>query len=234
MKKSKTILAMVLTFASVLSMSGCQYEQPENSQRWQYNYDAVLKYAKTIDPNVTLNEYKKREIVENSCTYREYDAVIHGVKCHVTSVERRVYNHGLFVGLDLSRSYYLLDTDYGYYVLKDILEEEQPTWELQDFSYWDFYQQIPSIDIDMHVENSEELSDEELTALCNEARAIDERFSAYDTKRDLYFRIPVPCVVDGETKMYSLIINEFSEEALRYDFERYHKDWQEYRDELPQ
>ena len=234
MKKLKKILASILMVCAVVSMSGCEYNIPENSQGKHYDYEAVLQYAKNMDPNVRINEYQKREIEEYGHDYREYDVVIHGVKCHVTSVELRAYNHGFLAGFDWSKGYYLLDTDYGYYVLKDILKEEQPMWVLEDFSYWGFYQQIPSIDIDMYVGHNEELSDEELMALCNDARVIDEKFSEYDTKRDLYFRVPIPYVDDGETKMYSIAINEFSEEELLYDFERYHKAWQEYRDELPQ
>ena len=235
MKKFKRILASLLMLGTVFSMSGCKYEQPENSQRWHHNYNSVLEYAKSIDPNATVaQEYTKGEEYYHS--YREWDAVIFGVECHVASYELMIANKGFCAGL-APRRYYEADTDYGYYLWKSILENNQTIWTVEEKSPNTIYR-VDYVILQTEVGMDCELSDEELTMVWEEARVLKEKYMTYHyADKHVIFHIPAPQGTIGfesGVHMGTVAFSEFTEENKEFIFEYYHQRWQEYGDQLTQ
>ena len=232
MKKMKRILATILMLGTVFSMSGCKYDLPENAQRWHYGYDDAVKYAKSIDPDATVAQHNNRDIKEYGYEYREWNAVIYGVECHVTSVEKLAYNTGL--GLYFwHKSYYVFDTDYDYFVLKNILREKQPTWEVVEGDYWGFYQ-ADCLAVEVDVQEDSELSDEELMKLWDDVVEINDEYNSYNVRDEIRVRVPAPQETIGGVTMSFMVFYGFTEGDRDRLFGYYHEYWQKYGDQLTQ
>jgi len=82
-----------------------------------------LAFAKSIDPNATVAEEYTDTLDEYEREYREWEAIINGVECHVSSVSDLVWNDGMAAG-EFTKAYYRIDTDYDYTVMKNIVSDQ--------------------------------------------------------------------------------------------------------------
>ena len=108
------IIVLVLT-----CFSGCTYNPPAGYTKEHHSREELATYARTIDPDATVGEMVE-DTKEESREYRVYSAAINGMECHVASISQSVYNEGLFAG-EFAKTYYRMDTDYDYYVIRDVL-----------------------------------------------------------------------------------------------------------------
>ena len=123
MKKALSVFFLLMF---ILCLNGCTYNPPEGYTQKHHTYEEILAFAKSIDPNATVSEeYTDTTIDDLNRNFREYPAVINGVECHVSSVGGMIWNSGFLAG-EFARQYYAIDTDYDYFVLKQIVAEQNP------------------------------------------------------------------------------------------------------------
>ncbi len=109
----------------VLVLTACSYNPPEGFTKEHHTYDEILAFAKSLDEEAVVSE-EYQDTIEMAGTieycYREWTAVIKGVKCHVTSAPNSVVNDGLFPG-EFFKRYYRIDKDYDFCISKQIVAE---------------------------------------------------------------------------------------------------------------
>ena len=127
----KKILSVLLCITFVLCLSGCTYNPPDGWTKKHHTYEEVLKFAKAIDPNATVEEEYNDTVDEYDWEFREWDAVINGVECHVASVSDWVWNDGFGAG-EFAKTYYRIDTDYDYIIMQSILADNYSSWKVSD------------------------------------------------------------------------------------------------------
>ena len=103
----KKILAIFLILILLLYMTACIYHPPEGWTKKHHTYEEVLAFAKSIDPNATVAEEYTDTLDEYEWEYREWDAIINGIECHVSSVSDWVSNDGVGAG-EFIKVYYRL------------------------------------------------------------------------------------------------------------------------------
>ena len=79
----------------LLCFCACSYHPPEGWTRRHHTYNEVNAFAKSIDPNAVVAEEYTDYKDKDGWIFREWDAVINGVDCHVSSVSSWVWNEGL-------------------------------------------------------------------------------------------------------------------------------------------
>ena len=127
----KPIIFCLLTMIILLFFTSCAYNPPVGYTEKHHNRDEILAFARSIDPNATVSEaYTDTQIDDWNRNFREWDAVINGIECHVSSVGDMVWNSGFLAG-EFAKQYYVIDTDYDYLVLQKIVSEKQPDWEMK-------------------------------------------------------------------------------------------------------
>ncbi len=83
----KRVLSILLCLAVILCLSGCVYHPPAGWTKSHHSYEEVLAFAKSIDANAVVDkEYTDSGMAGSYDYYREWNAVINGVPCHVASV----------------------------------------------------------------------------------------------------------------------------------------------------
>ena len=97
MKKIYLIFVMLFMLMFITS---CSYNPPVGATEKHHTYEEVLEYAKSIDPNAIVNDEYKDTKLENVMAdeYREWNAVINGIECHVASTPIVVFNDGIAGG----------------------------------------------------------------------------------------------------------------------------------------
>ena len=121
-------LTAVFLFIFLLS---CTYDPPEGYTQEHHTYDEILAFAKSLDPDaVVSSDYTDTTIDAWNRNFREWDAEINGIECHVSSVGGMVWNSGFLAG-EFAKQYYGIDTDYDYYLLQKIVSENQPDWRME-------------------------------------------------------------------------------------------------------
>ena len=109
----KKFMIMLFALLFVLfSFGACRYDVPEGYKSRHFTYKQALAYAKKIDPNATVSEgyveYRTNSYLGGS--YREWEATLFGVECHVASAARVVSDHSG----EFPEIYYDMDNDYDY------------------------------------------------------------------------------------------------------------------------
>ena len=221
------IIGICLLCIFMLSLTACA--PPEGYSREHYTYEDAVAYAKAIDPNAVVYETYTDTVIPAvyDYYYREWDAVIHGMQCHVTS-------HDVLYGEFLTR-YYVMDTDYDYYLLEKILGEKQPDWQMGEDHPIQRYNPHNLLMVETpYWEAKEELSVEELEQVWADAEEIYQEYSAYPIRKELRFIISVPHTSDTETvHLTATWFFDFTEEGKRSFFERYAKKWDLMESGLP-
>ena len=115
---TKYAILILLAALFLVFSASCTYNPPQGYTEKHHTREEIVAFAKSIDPNATVSEtYTETKIDDLNRDFREWDAVINGVECHVSSVGDFVWNTG-FLGGEFAKQYYVIDTDYDYLVLE--------------------------------------------------------------------------------------------------------------------
>jgi len=227
MKKALSIFIILILN---ICLTACSYNPPEGWTKKHHNYEEVLEFAKSIDPNATVIEKYTDTVNEYGWEFREWDAVINGIDCHVSSVSDWVWNEGFGAG-EFVKVYYRIDTDYDYTVIKNIVSEEYSEWKCGE-SLSDKYH---SNTIYLHLTMPEfrMLNDDELEQVWQIACEINEKYEKLSVAKKIGFAIPSPaeyCNPDGEQEYFvrkdsHTYITDFTEEGKNTFLQEYREDW---------
>lgn len=229
----KKAIAIFLSLIAVLGLSACTYNPPEGYTEEHHAYEEILKFAKSIDSDASVSkEYTDTTIEAWSRNFREYPAVINGIECNVSSVGDMVWNEGFCAG-EFAKQYYVIDTDYDYLVLKQIISEKQPDWSMKYDSIDSRYDWNNEISVSVAVNNKEQLTDEELNIVWQQAKEIYSDYINHPVRKKAVFSISAPAEYynpDGKggysVKMNSgVYIESFTEKDKLEFIKEYHKAW---------
>ena len=115
MKKIYLIFVMLFMLMFIAS---CSYNPPVGATEKHHTYEEVLEYAKKLDPNAIVNDEYEDTKLDNVMAdeYREWNAIINGIECHVASTPIVVFNEGVLGG-EFPKKYFVVNTDYNFYLL---------------------------------------------------------------------------------------------------------------------
>ena len=188
----KKRFSVFLCLIVVLCLSACSYHPPEGWTRRHHTYNEVNAFAKSIDPNAVVAEAYSDCEDKNGGIFREWDAEINGVDCHVASVSDWVWNEG-FGPVEWPRKYYRIDTDYDYIILNQILSEHYPDWEKNQgeagVPYEKYYDPMS---VHLTLPEYRKLDDTELEQVWQTVCSITEEYEATAVSKKLLFCIPSP------------------------------------------
>lgn len=227
----KKLLFIFGTLVLSLYLTACTYNPPEGCTEEHHTYEEILAFARSIDPNAEVSEkYTDTTIDASNRSFHEYPAVINGVECHVSSVGKRVWNSGLFAG-EFAKQYYVIDTDYDYLVLKQIVSEQTPNWSISEDTLEHRYNPNNVLSVYIEADSAVQLTDEELNAVWERAKAIHSVYHELPIRKELYFWLPAPkktVTAEGEewvNQNSSILIKHFEEDRLVF-IDEYHKAWE--------
>ena len=224
MKKGFSI---ILCLSLIICLSACSYNPPEGYTEEHHTYEEILEFAKTIDPNATVStEYVDTTIEDWKRNFREYPATINGIECHVSSVGDMVWNEGFLAG-EFARQYYVIDTDYDYYLLEKITKEKQPTWHMRSDDLSEKYNWNGMVFVETDCSEKTKLSEEELETIWQQAYEIYKEYSKYPVRKEAHFGVATPDVYyeDEHIKISSNYIDDFSADGKSDFFKQYNEDW---------
>ena len=119
MKTALKRICAVSLCVTALALSACRYDPPEGYTKKHHTYDELVEYAQSIDPDATVEDEPRDEYYK----YRDYviyPAKIGGIECSVASISAPVYDSDWG---EFAKTYYRMDTDYDFYVIKEILKK---------------------------------------------------------------------------------------------------------------
>ena len=236
----KKILSIILCLSFVFCLSACSYNPPEGYTKEHHTYEEILEFAKSLDPNAVVSkEYTDTTIDDWDRKFREYPAVINGIECHVSSVGDMVWNEGFLAG-EYARQYYVIDTDYDYYLLKKITNEKQPTWHMRSDDLSQRYNWHGMVFVETDCPPKEKLSVDELEMIWQQAYEIYEDYSNHPVRKKANFGVTAPAAyyVDGSfedqyIKITRNYMDDFSDEGKSNFFKQYNEDWSLLESGLP-
>ena len=227
----KKALSLFLVLMLLFGLGSCSYHPPEGWTKKHHTYEEVLAYAKSIDPNATVAEKYTDTPDEHGWEYREWDAIINGVKCHVSSVSDWVWNDGVVAG-EFAKTYYRIDTDYDYTVMKNIVSEKYPEWKCGDTMWSKYHHNTNTIRVYLTMPEIRMLDDDELEQVWQTASQINEEYEKLAIERKGGFCIPSPGKYwnQAEDKYIvkmdsSATIKDFSEDGKKAFLKEYTADW---------
>lgn len=229
----KKALSLIMCLIIVFCLSACiYYVPPEGWTKKHHTYEDVLEYAQSFDPGAIVSKEHTDTVDENNWEFREWDAEIKGMTCHVASVSDWVWNRGLAAG-EFQKVYYRMDTDFDNTVMHKILSEEYPDWKT-DMDLWSRYH-INDNEIIVELVQAEfrMLDDAEIEQIWQTAFHINEEYEKNSISKKAVFDILSPGSYwnhHGEQKEYvkkdSFIrIEDFSEQGKKEFLQEYHEDW---------
>ncbi len=227
----KKTLSVLLCIIFILCLSGCTYDPPDGWTKKHHTYEEVLTFAKAIDPNATVKEEYTDTVDEYDWEFREWDAVINGVECHVASVSDWVWNDGFAAG-EFTKVYYRIDTDYDYTVMQNILADKYSTWKVGESVRSKYHHNTNTIFAELILSEYKMLSDDELEQVWQTALEINNEYAKRSIERKAGFSIPSPGeyynqgndehFVKNDSHAY---IEEFTEEGKKEFLQEYKEDW---------
>lgn len=234
----KKVILICSYLVIILCLSGCTYNPPEGYTEEHHTYKELVEFAKSIDPDASvLNEFTDTTIDAWGLQFREYPAVINGVECNVSSVGKLVWNDGFAQGT-FYRQYFMMDTDYDYYVLKEIVSKVEPEWRLPENDVGSIYTWDDSISVYIEPDKTEQLTNEEFEVVWQSIKDIYSSYSNLPIRKTILFCLPAPeesinrgkeCV----NKNAYLYINSFSENDKNEYLDRYKEAWKLLESDLP-
>ena len=223
----KKVLSLFMCVILILCLSACTYNPPDGYTEEHHTYEEILKFAKGIDPNATVSkEYTDTTIDAWNRKFREYPAIINGIECHVSSVGDMVWNEGFLAG-EFARQYYVIDTDYDYYLLEKITKEKQPTWHMRSDDLSEKYNWNGMVFVETDCSGNTKLSEEELETIWQQAYELYKEYSKYPVRKEANFGVATPDVYyeDEHIKISSNYIDDFSADGKSDFFKQYNEDW---------
>lgn len=227
----KRYIAIVLFLIYIILIQACKYNSPEGFTEQHHTYEEIVAFAKSIDPNATVSEeYTDTTIDDWNRDFREWSAVICGIECHVSSVGDMVWNDGFLAG-EFAKQYYVIDTDYDYYLLQQIVSEKQPDWKMSYDDISSRYNWNNLLSVETSYTENRQLTDVELETAWQEAFEIYTEYNSHPVRKEAWFSVAAPAIyVDGNgenehIKITSDIMNDFSEEGKTKFFNEYRESW---------
>ena len=223
----KKVLSLFVCVILILCLPACTYNPPDGYTEEHHTYEEILKFAKGIDPNATVSkEYTDTTIDAWNRKFREYPAIINGIECHVSSVGDMVWNEGFLAG-EFARQYYVIDTDYDYYLLEKITKEKQPTWRMRSDDLSEKYNWNGMVFVETDCSGNTKLSEEELETIWQQAYEIYKEYGKYPVRKEANFGVATPDVYyeDEHIKISSNYIDDFSADGKSDFFKQYNEDW---------
>ncbi|MEE1076615.1 MAG: hypothetical protein UHY68_05055 [Acutalibacteraceae bacterium] len=234
----KKVILVCSYLVIILCLSGCTYNPPEGYTEEHHTYKELVEFAKSIDPDASvLNEFTDTKIDAWDLRFREYPAVINGVECNVSSVGKLVWNDGFAQGA-FCRQYFMMDTDYDYYVLKEIVSKVEPEWRLPENDVGSIYTWDDSISVYIEPNKTEQLTNEEFEVVWQSIKDIYSSYSNLPIRKTILFCLPAPeeSINRGKeciNKNAYLYINSFSENDKNEYLDRYKEAWELLESDLP-
>lgn len=236
MKKSIFII-IVLLFFFLLILKACALIPPKGMTYSHHSYDDMLEYAKSIDKNAKVSKKYKDIVDKYDWHWREWGAVINGISCHVASIEDLVSD---FTG-ELPNTYYRMDTDYDFVVLKDYILQRYPDYKLHHKHY---HKYLDEFFINIRMSEYHELDDEELDYLIRTALNIRKEYKKIALEKEIIFEVQSPAkgfeyCDDGQTLRYYIdkkdvtYLEDFSKEGIKAFKKEYRKNWDLLESDLP-
>lgn len=228
MKKIYLIFVMLFMLIFITS---CSYNPPVGATEKHHTYEEVLEYAKTIDPNAIVNDEYKDTKLENVAAdeYREWNAIINGIECHVASTPIVLLNDGV-VGGEFGKQYFVVNTDYNFYLLKSIIESKYLDFTIVEDDIADRYTDY--IGFAPLKNNENQLTVDELNLLLSSARSIYEEYNLKSTEgKNISIGLYSPTVLssaDGSNKHIEIRIEYYainSETTNEVIIDKYLKNW---------
>jgi len=236
----KTIILFLLVTTLLVLSTSCTYNPPKGYTEEHHTYEEILAFAKSLDPNATVSETYNDTTIEDGWgrDFREWDAVINGVECHISSVGDIVWNSGFLAG-EFARQYYVIDTDYDYLVLRKIVSEKQPEWEMKYTDIGSIYNWNNLLSVKTPYAENQELSVEKLEIAWEKAFEIHQEYISHPVRKEAWFPVSIPIVVSnpkGENEYITytiLVMKDFSTEGKTEFFEEYREAWDLMDSNLP-
>ena len=227
----RKIISVLIILVLILSTTACSYHPPEGWSRKHHTYEEVLAFAKSIDPNATVSEKYTDTLDEYEWEYREWDAIINEVECHVSSVSDWVWNDGMGAG-EFVKVYYRIDTDFDYTVMKNILSEKYPEWKCGDTMSSKYHHNANTIFVYLTMSEVRMLDDDELEQVWQIASKINEEYEKLAIGRKAGFCIPSPAKYWDQAEDKYIVkkdsfakITDFSEDGKKAFLKEYMEDW---------
>ena len=235
----KKILLCTFTLLIIISTSSCTYYPPVGYMKEHHTYEEILAFAQSLDPNATvLEEYTDTTIKDWNRNFREWDAVINGIECHVSRVGDMVWNSGILAG-EFAKQYYVIDTDYDYLVLQKIVLEKQPNWKMKYTDIGSIYNWNNLLSVQTPYAENKRLSADELESAWEEAFEIYQEYTSYPVRKEAWFPVSIPIIVSnskGENEYITytiLVMRDFSTEGKATFFKEYEEAWNLINSGLP-
>lgn len=230
----KLLVLFILVMLIFTTSTSCGYNPPEGYTEKHHTRDEILEFARSIDPNATVSEtYTDTQIDDWNRNFREWDAVINGIECHVSSVGDMVFD---LTG-EFPKQYYVIDTDYDYLLLQKIISEKQPDWKMHYTDISGRYNWNHILSVDTSYMEKRELSADELEAVYLDAYEIYQEYNSYPIRKTAHFNVAAPAVyVAGESRYIKITSNSiynFSDEGKAEFFKDYVEDWDLMESGLP-
>lgn len=228
----KQIYLIFVMLFMLMFITSCSYNPPAGATEKHHTYEEVLEYAKTIDPNATVNDEYEDTKLDNVMAdeYREWNAIINGIECHVASTPIVLFNDGI-AGGEFGKQYFVVNTDYNFYLLKSIIESKYLDFTIVEDDIADRYTDY--IGFAPLKNNENQLTVDELNLLLSSARSIYEEYKLKATEgKNISIGLYSPtvlCSADGSNKHieirieYYTINSEITNEAI---IDKYLKNWE--------
>lgn len=223
---------LIIFLAIVCGLYACFYtDPPEGWTRNHHSYEEALEYAKSVDPYATVSREYTDSREYDLWDFREWDATIRGIHCHVASVSDYVYG-GLLRG-EFPAFYYRIDTDYDVQLMYSMLSEQDTCWTVDQDLYtrYHYTSSEPSLRLELEQTDYRMLNDDELEKAWQEAFSINEKYEKLALDRKTIFCIQAPELgVGGNSELVVLkdsyvFLKDFSEKGKEDFFKEYKKNW---------
>lgn len=227
----KALLHTMLCLTLILCLSSCWYSPPEGWTKQHHTYEEVLEFAESIDTHASVTEKYTDSVDEYDWKYREWDAVIKGVDCHIASVSDWVWNDGIGAG-EFAKTYYRIDTDCDSIIMQRILSEKYPEWQTA-MDLRSRYDSYDTVFVELNLPEFRKLDDEEIERVWQTALLINEEYNTLSIGRKTVFCVPSPGVYwnpKGEGYYYvgkdsHVCFEDYSEMGKRVFLQEYQEAW---------
>ena len=224
----KKLLVAFCLLMLTLCLTSCTYNPPEGWSKRPHTYKEILAFAKSMDPNATVSKKYADIEDEYNWPYREWEAVINGVNCHVASVSGRVWNEGIWAR-EFAEFYYRIETDYDYaVVIQNKLVDNYPEWKCEETVHERY--QFKRIFFRLEMPEFRMLEDDEFEQVWQTACEISEDYEKLAIESKIEFTIPIPvkyCTGTGESFLQSGYrdFSDLTEESKKAFLQDYKERW---------
>ena len=184
------------------------FDPPDGYTEKHHSYNDMVEYARRIDPQATVSPSYSDIKAERG--YRIWPAVINGIECNVASASTYVWKRGPLGELsEVAKKYYIMDTDYDYYVIRDILKNHEGLGVIED----------DSVDTRFHTNDLvcskvtiDKMTTDQLEQLWNEYVEMNRELEDYPLHKAFWLQITI--------SDYPYFFTEPTEECYKKEYDR--------------